>query len=111
VIDEARGDLLRGSRRQTLVVHVRRGIAANEAGKALVRKLQGDHAQLRVDGIEPAGVGAGRDALAEQPRQPVIGELSGQRAEMRIDGVGQSRLPAKLVELRADIFDLRLGDA
>ena len=103
-VGERGGGALRGRVGKVLVVVTARA-AADETRKALVGKLHGDHAQLRVHGIETAVVGA------DQAAQALVGKLRGEGAEVGVDNVEPRQLPAELTELVADLLDLGLGSA
>ncbi len=110
-LDEVGGGALRCRVGEILIVDVARRAAADETREALVGKLYGDHAQLRVDGVEAAGVGGYLHAIVEETRQALVGKLRGQRAKVRVDAVETRQLAAELTELVADLVDLPLGGA
>ncbi len=103
-IGKGSGGALSSGVGEFLVVIAGRG-AADEPGEALVGELHGDHAQLRVDGVEAPVVGGG------QARQALVGELRGQGAKMGVNDVEARQLAAELTELVADLLDLGLGGA
>ena len=110
-IGEAGCGLLRGGARHLLEVGRAHGILADEIGEALVRELARNGRKLRADLLKAGGIAVCAHAVGEEPRHPLVRKLGGERAQMRVDGIEADELAPELVELVADLLDLRLREA
>ena len=68
-------------------------------------------ASCAADLLKPGGIAVCAHAVGEEPRHPLVRKLGGERAQMRVDGIEADELAPELVELVADLLDLRLREA